>query len=243
MIIINKKGFFCSNWNEKKRKYEKRKLTDAVEIISHWNSVVKYENEITLEQFMSFLCLNEDLLKYVGILTNSNIDKYIKELKEEKTQKPFSDQPEITHICLQKCVQITDYTKYCKDILNSIEIQEWVDCFGRSEHSEESWALEFTHWSLLKDSIITIEKKAKFYSDVHDAKDEQYDYSIKFGEFLSSLFNELCFFSSPEDREIETNILLERVEEAKDPNNLVEIDLDTFFSNLKNDNDSDEEKS
>jgi hypothetical protein len=209
-IKITKNGFYKSTWNGKKQKDIVKKLKLDLRLFSSWEDTIELEDVTLLDLVKLMKKMDPLLFTVIEIACNSKITEFLKEVEEE----PKNKECDISYIEISKYYETTDLEPYGfgKEILDAIS------CSGRKDGEETGYALEFTHWAELKDIPIKISDKADFLK--HDNKKFKklgpFNTCITMRDFFYGLFDELCFFGTPKNRNSMHDSINKSMKEIKD---------------------------
>lgn len=216
-IVLKKSGFWVGDVL----------LSDELDILNAWNCQFLLE-DITFGDVLDYLrSLNNYSLEVISKLVNANISAYLCDVVN-----PDGIETEIESIEVKKYFEISDY-------YGPLDIQTEICACGLGNN--ETYGLEFTSWDKLKHipvklgnpcNMVTYHwekceprgvcKNSKtgeflFETDrelVTTVKSEvNVTYTV--GEFLIGLFNDLCFFGTPEEAQDQFDTIVSRIDEIK----------------------------
>lgn len=209
-LILRKDGFYLCGEKGENGGYQEEKIDKIglIFLLSNWSSEFSIDGEVTFGELLSILKNGEpEVIHILSHLTNSNILPFI-----ERDLNNFDKDidGDISKLEVNMNVSI---------INNDIDI--FYDCHGISMLNgaeTEIYAIEFVPWgSLLSVPLYTNEKVSltEYQERQSNGKGIEPDISsrelsfsrgkngnleISFGEYLKSLFTEVAFFGSPEER-------------------------------------------
>lgn len=203
MLYLSKDGFYTKEYGKV------IKLFNSVwEFLSFWNTPLEIDGEVSFGELINILTNNYDILRAVESLTNANISLYLLDISKE-----YSGNDNISCIEVRRTIDIGDgYLDIIMEALGPSTRPVYNEI--NKEYHFKNYALSMTEWSKLKHKPLKLSRKLKV--EIFDKNDLRslgpYDCEIFLGEFLDGLFQEVCFFNSPQNREKEREILIERLE-------------------------------
>jgi hypothetical protein len=218
-IILKKDGFHVARWNGETRQTDVSELPKDLRFLTGWTHKLEIQEEITLQDLVNIMGdLEPETNTLIELITDSNVLPYLEEI--DKEQKEREEPDNISYIEIYKTLETSEFegNKYTYDgvCAHGIGKEKIVDEFSKEPYLP-NYGLEFTPWNELKDkpirfghATLTMPKGDHDYEVIDNL---EYDFTM--GDFFLGLFNELCFFGHPEDRDEQLDELKERVEECK----------------------------
>ena len=205
-ITLKKDGFYLCDHG---------KVLDREGLMTGWHKLFSIKEGVTLLDLIN--CLKEiKAIFTVECLTDCNIESFLSEVFDVWGEIYDAEGNEINNI---EKIQISKYFElseemcdavYCSGILKEPIIEEATGI----EYNTQG--LEFTSWSKLKDLPLEICQEGKFYDgEGSEIKERTFLVSIKLGEFLCGLFDELSFFGSPHGRDEQHDSLKKTIDDIK----------------------------
>lgn len=243
-IIIEKGGIFYEEWNSAVREIVVGKIDHTCpEIFSCWTRPVEIRDGFLFGDLIKILKeMDDGTMTLFEMLTNSNVSMF---LVQDLTQiEPEDDGITLTHIEAFKYVEMEDRpNRKTHDVrVGAHGIgNKWEQGDGDSYAIEFTDWREMLHLPIKINNVGNLQtrkyvkrakpKKMGFFDqdgkldgelwDLGDEEIESFEnvkveVGFTFGELFEALFDELCFFSSPVQRQEKKEDLVDRCEEAKD---------------------------
>lgn len=212
IVKLKKDGFFARKQNAEGI-WEDSKVEFDVGFFQYWRSILEIEGAVTLADLINII--NTDDIVFLEMLTQSSISEFIREMNEEVED----NDSQLVSIEVRKYYEANEYDDFST-------INEAITCSGRYKeprisehdpsHTDERCAIEFCHWSTLKDLPLVLDLNATLTVDMDYKAAKTYESTITVGDFFTGLFDEICFFGSPERRDGEMEELNRRIKEVED---------------------------
>lgn len=245
-VVLMRDGFYGERYDESKKEIASEKIKDTKElIIANWESDFEIRGLVTFQNFVEFLeSMRADDLTLLSIMTNSNIDRFVDDFR--KNRESIVEDDSLTHIEIYRSLELSNY-EMKKDEFN---ITDYTSATGIGKAWGDvpecnSYALEWTPWQKLlhlplvlrkhvsfsEELWVKTSKKTKFANTDYtvDSKIDQIvrkkvvaKYSLR--EFMLGIFNELCFFKSPEHRDSENEQMKSMADEVEEELKNLEAD-------------------
>lgn len=185
-----------------------------------FSSYFDIEDGVTLYDLLSrMIQLEPAEIELISALTGSFVTEYLSEVTtpESMTEEDKQWSLEVSRSAIIK--RWDRETKYRP----KTELDIAVNCLGRQRGSSEGWAMDMTSIEKMLNYRIVVNHETilEEWADEGEAglggEKIAGESHISFGEFLTALFREICFFESPGFRDENVAILVERlgqIEEA-----------------------------
>jgi len=221
-LKLTKNGFIGNYWDDvAQENVSKEVKLNWKSLIVNRTSPFEIEDSVKLFDIVQLLnSFDHQTLETLELLTNSNILPHLNDVNSRVTNfNPEKDSSQLKFIEVYKSYDADNYDScdnhYSLLVSTSAHgIGKPWDSNGENELAN-SYAIEFSPWQELLHLPIVIKKESFNYflhfkkndslSDRELIKDEKiiahFDSQMTLEEFFVGLFNELCFFSSPERRD------------------------------------------
>lgn len=194
-IILTRDGF------EEYKNNKRVPINLDVSFLGYWRDKLEIENT-TLLDLVNILISNESFIPLLEMLTKSNILSFLKSVSAETKDDLGLDTIVIKKqvvIIKDKCYESFDCSTSCSGRFKDSKEDPMFDM------GHEYCAIDFCDWNELKHLPIILDDviSVVYYQDKNEEKIGDFDTHITVGEFFTSLFDELCFFGSPNNRDKE----------------------------------------
>lgn len=152
-------------------------------------------SHLTFRDLFKFVIKNEALKSIISVLAKCNIDAFMAEFN-----LPGNADPDIESILISR---VDEYITF---INHTPWSESWINVTGKSKVDDENYALSGLNISTILDLPIVVNNYVtpSFDYDCDKARYEQfgpYERGITLEEILRSLFYEISWFGTPENRD------------------------------------------